>query len=154
MEHKNRAYSGNLGKFRSDFAKPLLVMTLIKKYFTLEKELPLYQRDIASCNEIEKELSNAGANADRLTKAREASDNARAAYEMKKQGFIMMKQDISDLIDKVDDITLRTLLKARILERKTSSAAASTIHYSTSATTKMYMSAITELDIIYRNESR
>lgn len=154
MEHKNRAYSGNLGRFRSDFAKPLLVMTLIKKYFTLEKELPLYQRDIASCVEIETELGNAGANADRLTKAREASDNARAAYEMKKQGFIMMKQDISDLIDKVDDITLRTLLKARILERKTSSAAASTIHYSTSATTKMYMSAITELDIIYRNESK
>lgn len=154
MEHKNRAYSGNLGKFRSGFTKPLFVMNLIKKYFTLEKELPLYQRNIASCVEIETELENAGANADRLTKAREASDNARAAYAKKKQGFIMMKQDISDLIDKVNDITLRTLLKARILERKTSSAAASTIHYSTSATTKMYMTAITELDIIYRNEHK
>lgn len=154
MEHKNRAYSGNLGKFRSDFGKPLLVMNLIKKYFTLEKELPLYLRDITSCAEIETELSNAGAGTERLTKARAASDNARIAYERKKQEFAVMKQNISLLIDKVDDITFRTLLKCRILERKTSSAAASTIHYSTSATTKMYMSAITELDIIYRNESK
>ena len=154
MRQNTRPYSGNLGKFRSDFAKPLLVMNLIKRYFTLEKELPLYKRDIVSCGEIEAELANAGANADRLTKARYASDNARVAYEMKKQELTLMKQDISDLIDKVDDITLRTLLKVRILERKTSSAAATTIHYSTSATTKMYMVAITELDTIYKESAK
>lgn len=150
MEQNRKLYSGNLGKFRNNTAKRLLVMDVIKKYFTLEKELPLYQRDIASCNEIEKELAAAHANAERLAKAKAASDNAEEVYFRKKREFIEMKQDVSELIDNVSDIKFRTLLKARILERKTNNIVASLIHYSGSATSKMYMPAIQELEKTYR----
>lgn len=153
MNHVHRAYSGNLGNFRSDFAKHLLVIGLIKSYFTLERELYLYQRDIVSCTEIETELANNGADAERLAKAKAVSNDAREAYERKKREFVMMKQDISDLIDKVNDITSRTLLKVRILERKKSAEAAKIIHYSTATTTRLYMVALTELDRLYQNQN-
>ena len=144
---RESAYSGNLGHYKN--GQKFEVMEYIKDLYWLEKVLRFQELAMNSEKDSYEQIKCSHVSAERKELARVAYESAVESYNQKRIEIIQMKQDIAELIKQVKDIRYQTVLRLRIVDRKSNSSVAVALHYSTSAICSMYRNALEQLEEEY-----